>query len=343
MAKEPKGGVSLRREDRTAAVLGIGPGRTTLKKIRYEMFEYIPKGKTRGTVAPVALAYWERDGETVKTPYSIGSGWKIEEKGLRVRSRSGAKGIPEGCNFAHLLDSLEGADKNPMPGDYLETLDQLDGIEVELISKPIERDFRSKDKDKADEGVRKSTLLVVGEVHDAPWVGNEGKKKKKGKPADDEDEEEQDEDEDADEDDDDEEETPKKKGKGKDADDDDEEEEEESDDDDSDDDDEDETPKGKKGKKPADDDDEEEEPKAKGKKRSAAEEDIDETAVEAVTDLLEETETVKVKDLENLLLKRLKKAKLPNYDEVAARAIEDDFLDQEKGWVRKGSSISLDK
>lgn len=344
--KKKSGGVSLRTADAFAPSGLFGPGRATIVKARWSKFEYLRKGQKpgQGKTVNVLLVEYERDGEKEKVPYGIGKGWKIIDNGLRLEGRNGQTSLPNNCNAFYFFEALENADEKPMPSDYLDTPDQLDGADVELIVKPVERDFRDRDKkDDKESSSRKDTVLVAGEVYSAPWAEDEGKGKKKKK-AKDEDEEE-------DSDDDDDDKPAKKKAKGKSDDDD----EEESGDDDSDDDDEEEEkPKAKaKGKKKSDDDEEEEESDsdsddddekpAKKKKASADEEDKDEAAIEALTDLLEAEESVLVTEIESKLLKRLKKSRPKDYDEIAERAGQADLLDQEKGWVRKGKKVTLDK
>lgn len=201
-------GVSLRSKDAIDSG-GFGPGPATIKRARWVEYQYPKKGqkkgeKPRGAVAPVLLVTYERDGETRDEPYGIGTGWRIENKGLTLTPKNGQAGLPKTCNAMYLIDSLEHADVNPMPEDYLDTPDQLDGIEVVLMLKPIERTF---ERDGASETTKKS-ILCVEEVSDAPWVEGAGKKKSKAKAKDEDDEEDSD-------DEDDEDEAPKGKAKTK--------------------------------------------------------------------------------------------------------------------------------
>lgn len=311
------GGVSLRTKDAMESG-GFGPGPATIKRARWVEYQYPKKGqkrgeKPRGAIAPVLLVTFDRDGDSRDEPYGIGTGWRIENKGLKLTPKNGQSGIPKTCNAFYFIESLEAADVNPMPDDFLDTPDQLDGIDVVLMTKPIERSF---ERDGVTENTKKS-LIVVEEVLDAPWVeGAKGKAKSKAKAKADADDEE--------EDDDDEDDKPVAKGKSKSK--------SKSDDDDDDTD--------------ADDDDDEDEKPTKGKAKTGAkasskaedDEDEDEAAVEAVCDLLaDEDDAVLIVDLPTLLKKRGVKR------DVIARVSEDDFLDLEKGWERKGKKIVAEK
>jgi len=102
------------------------------------------------------------------------------------------------------------------------------------------------------------------------------------------------------------------------------------------------TAKGKA--KPADDDDDEDDEKpAKGKGKPAAEADtdLDEEAVEALIEALDQG-PLKVDDIAAAVRKATKGN--PQSKAIAARCEEDDFLEQEKGWTfnAKKGAVELD-
>lgn len=335
--KDSTEGVSLSSKDAIESGGRFGPGPAHIVTARFAIFEYKKKNARKGVSAPVLLVKYERDGEEESVPYGVGAGWKIGKNGLKLIPRQGQEGLPNNCNAMIFLTSMEEAG---MPDDYLSSPDQLDDLDVVLISKPIERDFSDRaDKDGKGGTVIKK-LLVVDEVVDAPWEEGSGKKKKKNKakakPADD------DEDEDEAEDDDDEADAKKKKkkAKSKKSNDDDDDDQEEGDDDDDDDDDRKPAAKSSKSSSRANGSGKSD----KGKKKSdddESDDDIDEETIEAVIDALADG-PLKVDALEAKIRTMLKGN--PQRIAIAARATEDDLLEQEKGWsydAKKGR-VELD-
>lgn len=319
MAKEAQDQyVSIKSKDAVEGGGIFGPGRAVIKKARWATFEYIRKGQTKGKRATVLLVVFNRDGETERVPYGTGSAFKPSADGLHLLTRNAAmSGLPNNCNAYYFLQSFEEVSDHPMPPDWLDTPDQLDGLDVELLAKPIQRTFANDDG--KGETTKSKPVLVVSEIYsdDVPWEeggkGKSTKKTTKAKDADDDDD-----DDDSDED------------KDK------EEEEENDDDDDSDEDDDD------------DDEDEKEKPAAKSKKNgkgkaatAETESDLDEEAIEALIELLGEG-PVKYDDLEDDLRASLKgnaQAKV-----IAARAADEEFLATEKGWSynAKKKIVTLD-
>lgn len=185
--RDEEQGVSLSTADGIESGGIFGPGPAKIVKARFAEFEYKKKNQQRGTKAPVLLVVYERDGEEERVPYSVGSGWGISKDGLRLIPRNGQTGLPTNCNAMIYLESME--TKGGMPQRYLQTPDQLDGVELTLIAKPIERDF-SEDKG----GTKKKTLLIVKSVESAPWLDGDdsadekpAKGKNRGKSDDDDD------------------------------------------------------------------------------------------------------------------------------------------------------------
>lgn len=297
-------GVSLSTNDGVDSGI-FGPGPATIATARFTEFQYHKPGQKqneppRGAKANLLLVTYKReDEEDRRQPYGCGNGWSVGPKGLRLIPKNGQSGLPKTCNTFYLLESLEAAG---MPSDWLKSVDQLDGLQVVLVLKPIERNFKDRDKD--DKRPNSSSLLVIDEVIDPPWESG-GKKKSKKKDDDDEDE-------------------APAKGKKKPAADDD------------DDDDENEKPaKGKaaKGKKDDDDDDDNKDDDAEA---------VTEEAVETLIELLQDTDPIKVAKLEDLAKAALKGN--PQKNVIAARCVEDDFLDLERGWsydAKKGT-VSAD-
>lgn len=292
---------SLKSKDATEATGFFGPGAATIKSARFEDFEYKPKtGKS--IIAPVLLVTYDRDGEEERVPYSVGSGWRCSKDGLGLIGRNGQRALANNTNAHYFLDSLERAG---MPEDFMDTPDQLDGIDVVLMAKPMDRDFSDKDKGKGDGATqRKRSILVVEEVTDAPWLKGSKSKAKAGTKAkakaatDDDDDDEEDEDEEA----------PKAKAGAK-----------------------------AKGKPAADDDDDDEPVAAKSKSKAGAKDEadeddteIDEEAVEALIEALDggTLKQAKIEDAVRLVLKGNKQKNV-----IAARCGEDEFLEQEKGWT----------
>lgn len=300
--RDEEQGVSLSTADGIESGGIFGPGPAKIVKARFAEFEYKKKNQQRGTKAPVLLVVYERDGEEERVPYSVGSGWGISKDGLRLIPRNGQTGLPTNCNAMIYLESME--TKGGMPQRYLQTPDQLDGVELTLIAKPIERDF-SEDKG----GTKKKTLLIVKSVESAPWLDGDdsadekpAKGKNRGKSDDDDDNNDADE-------------KPTKRGSSK----------------KDDDDDEDEKPKGKsdkggKGKKDDDDDND----------------DVEEEAREALIEVLESKSPIRQSEIEAEVRARLKGN--PQRNVIAARCSEDDFLNTEKGWSfdEKKGKITLD-
>lgn len=179
-------GVSLKTADGIESSGRFGPGPATINTARFADFTYTPKegsGKKKVT-APVLLVTYERDGVEEKVPYSVGSGWRVSKNGLKLIPRNGQEGLPTNCNAFYFLESLEEAG---MPKTFLDTPDQLDGFEVVLMAKPMNRDFGDRGKDAPKSN---STLLVVEEITGgAPFVKGSSKKKA-SKKDDDEDEDE---------------------------------------------------------------------------------------------------------------------------------------------------------
>jgi hypothetical protein len=257
--------------------IGFGPGPAKILEARFKIFDYQPKegSKKRVVRAPVLLVKYERDGEQGREPYSLGQGpWRILKKGCSIQGKKKA-GLPKGCNALYLIESLI---EQGMPPGTTDNVNELDGAEVVLIQKPIERDFG---EDKG--GIKKQSILVVKEVVSAPWMDEgapSGKGKGKGRPADD---------------------------------------------------DEDDDEKPAEKRRTSKDDDEDEKPRRASKRNDKqTDADIDEEAVEALLDVLE-AGPVRVKDLEEKVRAKLKGNAQRHV--IAARAVEDDLLEQEKGWT----------
>jgi hypothetical protein len=209
-------GVSLSSKDFTSAV-GLGPGQLTVTESYFGMHDYGGKRK--------AVAAWfiggTRNGDEVDAePWTVGQGWKIDDDGQVLTPKAGQNGLPNGCKAAHLLESLEA---QGMPSDYLKRPEDLIGVEMTLMNKPLPK----------IEG-RDMNVLVAESVESAPWEENGKRKAKvkakvKAKPEADDDDDDDDDDEPvrgkgkkkpADDDDDDEDEAPAKgktaaRGKGK--------------------------------------------------------------------------------------------------------------------------------
>lgn len=271
-------GVSLSTNDGVDSGI-FGPGPATIVTARFTEFQYHKPGQKqneppRGAKANLLLVTYKReDEEDRRQPYGCGNGWRVGPKGLSLIPKNGQSGLPKTCNTFYLLESLEAAG---MPSDWLKTVDQLDGLQVVLVLKPIERNFKDRDKD--DKRPNSSSLLVIDEVIDPPWESG-GKKKSKKK----------------------------------------------------DDDDEDDAPAKGKKKPAADDDDKDDDAEA-----------VTEEAVETLIELLQDTDPIKVAKLEDLAKAALKGN--PQKNVIAARCVEDDFLDLERGWsydAKKGT-VSAD-
>jgi hypothetical protein len=329
---------SLHSKDAVVGGGTFGPGRATIVTARFSRFDYRKKNGTRPNLQTVLLVIYNRDDEEERVPYGVGKGWTPGPKGesLVGRNKSSA-GLSDNCNAMIFLKSFEDVG---MPGDWLSSPKQLDGLDVDLIAKPVERDFA--DSDQGRGGVKKSAVLTIGEVFDPPWEAT-GKGKAKKKPvARDEDE---DTDDTRDEDEDDEDERPAK-GKGK----------------------------GKGKIAPPDDDDDDDAPAPKpaargaahstsrgngsdstrakdrdadrerASKRQAKDEDtdsLDEETVEAVIEALADG-PLKIDALETKIRTLLKGN--PQRIAIAARATEEDLLALERGWSfnqRKGL-VALD-
>ena len=105
----------------------------------------------------------------------------------------------------------------------------------------------------------------------------------------------------------------------------------------------DEKPKSKSKSKSDDEDDDDDKSKSKSNGKGKKEEDsVDDEAIEALIDLLGEDSPIKLDELEKAIRKSLKGN--DNADVIAARCVEDDFLELEKGWTvnTKKGTVALD-
>jgi hypothetical protein len=171
--------VSLEPDDAVEGGGLFGPGRATIVKASFSEFAYKQKSGRIKATANVLLVHYKREDEESKEPYGLGSGWKIKGPD-KIEGRGGSGGaLNKSCNAYHFLNSLR---ECGLPKGWLEKPSQLNGVEVVLGMKPIERDFKD------ERGTQKKSILVVSKVVDAPWMDETEKKGKSKKDKDDEDE-----------------------------------------------------------------------------------------------------------------------------------------------------------